>query len=251
MRASEYPRMFDLESHHWWYLGMEAITRAFLNRYLTASQDRRLLDAGCGTGGAMANYLPEYGSVTGFDISPLALALCRQRHLVRLVRASAAEAPFAPSTFDVVTCFDVLYLMERAAGVLEEFARILRPGGHLLLRVAAYDWLRGEHDNAVQTVHRYTLQEAVQLLTAAGFDVIHASYINTLLFPLAVVKRVWDGIWPPLPDRSDLTATPKALNGLLRLVLAGEARVASRLRLPMGLSLCALARRPEHDGHSR
>jgi len=244
MKAVEYPRVFNLEDHHWWYLGMEGLTRALLNRYLPASKRRQILDAGCGTGGAMVNYLGDFGNVTGFDTSPLALRFCQERGLRGLVRASVADVPFSSGTFDVITCFDVLYLVQRAQGAVEEFARVLRPGGHVLLRVAAYDWLRGTHDETVRTVHRYTLDEVVNLLESSGLQVVHASYANTILFPLMAAKRFLERVWPPERDASDLTATPRGVSMVLRLVLAAEAFLAARVRLPFGLSICALAQVP-------
>jgi SAM-dependent methyltransferase len=241
---TEYPRMFRLEDHHWWYLGMETITRAFLDRYLPASANRQILDAGCGTGGAMTHYLRDYGRVTGFDISPLALQLCQTRGLQRLARAEVLQIPFGRGSFDLVTCFDVIYMLERASPALEELGRVLRPGGHLLLRVAAYDWLRGQHDIAVKTVHRYTRPEVSRVLTQAGFDVLHTSYANTLLFPLVVIKRLFERIRPPTPGSSDLTEIPMGFGVLLRAILAAEARIAARGTLPFGLSISVLARKP-------
>jgi SAM-dependent methyltransferase len=236
--------MFELEDHHWWYRGMETIARAFLNQHLPAAADRQILDAGCGTGGAMRYFLPDFGRVTGFDVSALALQLCQARGLKRLARASALQVPFRGESFDLVTCFDVIYLLEGAAQAVAELRRVLRPGGHFLLRVAAYDWLRGEHDLAVKTVHRYTRPEVGRVLAQSGFEVVHSSYANTFLFPLAVVKRLLERMLRQAADSSDLTAIPRGLGGPLRAILAAEARVAARGRLPFGLSIIALARKP-------
>ena len=103
----------------------------------------RVLDAGCGTG-RNVRFLARYGEVTGLDFSPVALDCCRQRGLTRLVRGSANALPFAAGSFDLVTSFDVLTSGGvQDAEALPESARVLRPGGHLLVRVAAYDALRG------------------------------------------------------------------------------------------------------------
>ena len=66
MDPTEYERMYQAEQVHWWYLGMQAITRAMLDRYMQ-NGDMQILDAGCGTGGAMAACLPRYGQVTGCE----------------------------------------------------------------------------------------------------------------------------------------------------------------------------------------
>jgi SAM-dependent methyltransferase len=244
MKDIEYGRMFDVEDHHWWYRGMESITRAILNRHLPPATGRQILDAGCGTGAAMANYLPEYGRVAGLDISPLALGFCRVRRLKRLAQASVMEIPFASGHFDIVASFDVMVLVDRDARTVEEFFRVLRPGGHLVLRVAAHDWLRGEHDITVRTAHRYTVREVERLLRNAGFEVVHMTYANTLLFPLAAGKRLLERVWPPPNDASDLTFARGTFDGLFRRILASEAPIASRTGLPFGLSVVALARKP-------
>jgi len=244
MKDVEYGRMFDVEDRHWWYLGMETITRAILDRHLPPAASRSILDAGCGTGAAMANYLPDYGTVTGFDISPLALGWCRVRKLHRLARASVMDIPFASGCFDMVASFDVMVIVDRDLRTVQEFHRVLRPGGYLLLRVAAYDWLRGEHDLTVRTAHRYTVPEARRLLRTAGFEIVKATYANSFLFPLAAGKRLLERVLPPAPDASDLTFARGALDGLFKRVLASEAPFASRSGLPFGLSVVALARKP-------
>ena len=71
MDADEYERMYRVEQEHWWYLGMEVITRAVLDRWLPTRHGLRVLDAGCGTGAALSTYLGDYGMATGVDLSPL------------------------------------------------------------------------------------------------------------------------------------------------------------------------------------
>ena len=95
MEPSEYDRMYQAETRHWWYLGMASITRAVIKRHIAPAQGLTILDAGCGTGAAMSTFLGELGKVTGFDISPLALGFCRARSLTPLAqeigRASCRE----------------------------------------------------------------------------------------------------------------------------------------------------------------
>ena len=86
--------MFKVEQVHWWYLGMEKITRAILNNWVDFDSNLSILDAGCGTGAGMSTYLADYGKVTGIDISPLALEFCRKRNLTSLALASVSEIPF-------------------------------------------------------------------------------------------------------------------------------------------------------------
>ena len=245
MERDEYEFMFRAEDHHWWYHGMRAITLGLLDRYVGRGRDLAVLDAGCGTGACM-QYLAPFGRVTGVDMAPEALSFCQQRGLRRLGRASIAELPFAADSFDLVTSFDVLSEcgLSYEAAVLGEFWRVLRPGGHLLLRLPAYEWLRGRHDELVHTRHRYTRGEIVSRLRERGFQIERSSYANCFLFPLAALKRLKDRLLPPAQAGSDVTVSGGWSNGVLARVFAAEAPLVRRLRLPFGLTAIVLARKP-------
>jgi SAM-dependent methyltransferase len=224
---------------------MERISRELVRWQVRPASRLRILDAGCGTGGSMVSWLPELGTVTGMDLSPHALDFCRKRRLRRLARASVEAVPFPDRSFDLVTSFDVLY--ER--GVLDdrravcELARVLAPGGHLLLRLPAYDWLRGSHDRVIHTARRYTAQHVQGLMEAAGLKVRKVSYANALLFFPAAAKRLAERLFTRRAARSDLEMRFGLLNGLLRRILSLEAPLVARGRLPFGLSVVALGQR--------
>ncbi|GAB4505813.1 MAG: class I SAM-dependent methyltransferase [Anaerolineales bacterium] len=251
MDPQEYELMYHKERQHWWYLGMEAITRALL-RHWAGVKPLRILDAGCGTGAAMTTYLAEHGNVTGIDISPLALDFCRLREAQRLVRASLLDLPFAPASFDLVASLDVIY--EQAVPddltALKEISRVLAPGGLLLLRVPAYDWLRGRHDRRVHTARRYTAPRLAALLQAAGLHLEHLTYANMFLFPLLVTKRWLEHLWPSPANTSDLSFDVGFMAWFFRGILTAEALLASRCRLPLGSSVIAIGRKKVTAHHS-
>jgi SAM-dependent methyltransferase len=237
--------MFRVERIHWWYLGMQKITESLLDRWLPGNSRMDILDAGCGTGAAMTGYLSKYGTVTGIDLSPLALGFCKRRGAALLGCASVLDLPFAGSSFDLVTSFDVLYedsVLDDAAAV-KEFSRVLRPGGLILLRLPAYDWLRGRHDQVIHTARRYDRRQVVAMLQKRGLGVELASYANMFLFPFALIKRTVERIFRDHDLVSDLSFPVGPLNTLLRKILSLEAPLISRHALPFGLSVIVLARK--------
>lgn len=247
MDPSEYRTIYTVEERHWWYVGMRHITEAIVETSYSGRTDLRILDAGCGTGGAMG-YLARYGDVTGIDFSPHALGFCARRGLSHLGQASVTALPFVPASFDLVTSFDVLY--HRAVGdhrdALREFRRVLRPGGRVLLRLPAYDWLRGHHDEVIHTVRRFSAPEVAAALRDTGFAPERLTYANTLLFPLAVGKRLLERLLPAAPDgQSDVAPNPPWLDAALTLVLDAEARWLRRRSLPFGLTVVAVGRAQE------
>lgn len=241
MNPEEYERMFAAEDRLWWYAGMREISQALLAPALPPGA-ARLLDAGCGTGKNVA-WLKAFGRAVGVDVSAEALAFSRRRG-ASVARASVLALPFAEASFDVVTSFDVLYhrWVPDDHEALVELRRVLKPGGLLLLRVPALRVLWGAHDEAVHSRHRYTRGELVARLRAAGFEVRRASYANFFLFPLLLARRSLDRLLGR--HGSDVGFLPAPVETLFRGLLRLEARIVSRVPLPIGASVVALARRP-------
>ncbi|MBI3932566.1 MAG: methyltransferase domain-containing protein [Acidobacteria bacterium] len=246
MRLEEYERMYQAEEGHWWYAGMRAISFALLDGALpeTMPDGRRprILDVGCGTGNNLV-HLGRRGQAVGLDLSDEALRFCRTR-VVTVVRAETMRLPFPDGAFDCVTCFDVLYHRwvkdDRAAAA--EMARVLRPGGLLLLRLPALEILRRAHDEAVHTRHRYTRGEVKALLRAAGLEVRRATYCNSLLLPFVVVRSALDSLFGS--QASDLAPLPHLVEWTFRTCLMAEARLVRGASLPLGASVVALGRKP-------
>ena len=243
MEREQYAIMARREERHWWYAGMRHVALAVLDRALHGKRDLRILDAGCGTGGTTVE-LRRYGDVVGVDLAWEALEPAHGRGLADLTRASVEHLPFASSTFDAVTSFEVVYHLGVSNDVcaLQEIRRVIKPGGLFLLRVPAHDWLRGHHDRLVHTRHRYSQSEVRSKLESTGFTVDQLSWANTLLFPPAVAKRLVehgaDGDAEP-----DLWQPPTPINAVLRSVVAVEAlAIPRRWPLPFGLSVLAVAR---------
>lgn len=97
---------------------------------------RRILDAGCGTGAQAEWLLSEGAEVTGMDLSPRMVEEARRRCKGRadfLVADLAEPVPLEPSSFDGVTCSLALHYLKDWSVPLESFARVLRPGGFLVV----------------------------------------------------------------------------------------------------------------------
>jgi len=106
-------------------------------------QRKRILDAGSGTGNLSIRLRAQGATVIGIDSSEVAHTIHRFKDpSVRLVKRSLEEKlPFSNAEFDHVACLSVLFALssEGRRRALDEFRRVLKPGGRLIISVASKD----------------------------------------------------------------------------------------------------------------
>lgn len=99
---------------------------------------RKVLDVGCGDGTLALELARRGGIVTGIDGSTAMINTARgraeQQHAnVEFLEAVAEHLPFPADQFDVVTAITILCFVDDAAPVFREIARVLKPGGRLVI----------------------------------------------------------------------------------------------------------------------
>lgn len=247
MEPVEYEVLYRREEDHWYFHGLRDLVTDHLARRFRGRAGLAVLDTGCGTG-KLLETLGEYRP-HGLEYSADAIPWLRRRGLDKVVRASICEMPYRDGAFDLVLCMDVLPCVAAPgdATAVREIARVLKPGGTLLVHAAAYNFLYSHHDQATHTRQRYTRGRLLDLVFHAGLRVETISYHNTVLFPLAAVVRCAQKVFRPNPQapRSDLRPLPAFLNRVLTLPLLLENRlIRLGVRLPFGLSVFCVASKP-------
>jgi len=241
--------MYDVEDFHWWYVALHELVISAVIPKQGEAGELRILDAGCGTG-RLCQLLDEYGSVSGCDISPDALDLCRKRGLKSLFQADLNEVSLLSAHYDVITSIDTLYhlAINDELAVLRKFYAALKPGGVLILNLVAHEFLRSTHDIAVHTRKRYTRKEVVELLNSCGFKVTVSSYrLGFLFFPIAAlrfIKKLLHSSHDPQTLASDVKAPYPLVNRLLLWISRQENRYVLKSAVPFGTSVFAVAEKP-------
>jgi ubiquinone/menaquinone biosynthesis C-methylase UbiE len=136
-----------------------------------------VLDVGCGS----SKIIQAYPGAIGLDIQLKKLRYLLWRH-TRLVQASAFRLPFADHSFRTVICSEVIEHIPFAEVLFDEFRRVLRPGGVLVLGTPDYgtwiwptiEWLYGKiipGGYAQEHITHYTAASLSELLRTRGFSI--------------------------------------------------------------------------------
>jgi SAM-dependent methyltransferase len=239
------------EATHFWFRGFRFFVAPLLKEATAGLPAPRLLDCGCGTG-SNVDFLGQFGQAYGFDLAESGLEAGRELGRRRLARATVAAAPFPSGRFDVVTSFDVLYSLEADVEhcAVAEMFRMLRPGGALIVNVAAMDALRGNHSVLSHEVRRYSRAGLRRLLSDAGFTIERITYTNASLFlPMLALRTLQRARGLSASDaagaaQQEIRVPPAPVNAALTLALRMESVWLSLGRSPFGSSLLCLARKP-------
>jgi SAM-dependent methyltransferase len=242
MQAQQIAEMYALESSHWWFWGKRLLMRRLLGERLTRG-GARILDIGCGAG-ANALELSQYGDVTASDRSLDALAFVRARGVESVVAAEAPFLPFGDGTYDVVTAYDVVEHVEDDHTFVTELARVLAPGGALAIHVPAWPFLWSRHDEVLEHKRRYTKRGLRALLDASGLQLEYVGWTNFSIFAPTAAIRMLRNVTGSEGGGADLGVVPPPINTILRGIYRVEAGLAATTRLPIGVSLAAIATRP-------
>ncbi len=244
MELSEYRNIFEHEETHFYYVGTHNAVIELLKKYLPKKNGNIILDAGCGTG-SLIKKIKSFGKIWGIDASSEALKFAKKNGLKNVLKASVEKIPFENNTFDAVISIDVLYHKEVKSDLkaLREFKRVLKPGGILIIKNPAHNWLRGNHDIVIHTKRRYSSKQFGEKLHQAGFQIIQLSYINIFFFPLAIIKRLVESVLKTKPS-SDVKSLPPQINRVLINIYNFETKLLTKGTIPLGLSLFAIGRKP-------
>lgn len=230
---------FDLMrsgEHSWWYVGRQAVVTGLMKRFcVDLTKDIRMLDVGAGFG-SMWETLSSFGTVDAFE-PEIRLHEVLQKRGYHSLFLSWKDVARSKEQYDVVGAFDVVEHSAKEAEILSHMFQSVRPGGYAIVSVPAYQWLWSHHDEINNHHRRYTASSLTHALSCAGFEVVYCSYWNTILFPLAVVARMFN------KSGGSAFSDKGFINWLFTKVVSFEALLMKWIRLPWGLSVFAVARK--------
>lgn len=248
MDPNAYRQFLELERTHWWFRGRRTVYLGLLRHHLAGRRPARILDLGCGMGGFLEELSRIGDHVYPSDIDLTSLGQCRERGFPDGVIASGYQLPYADESFDLVCLFDAIEHVEDDERAMREVQRVLRPGGHVLVSVPAYQFLYANNDRVAGHYRRYDRKMLRRVFEQAGLEVQRNTHTNVLLFPLILPVVLAIKTLEKLLDRearSDHTnlswPIPGFVHSLLHGIFAAELPVSRRMDWPAGHSIAAIA----------
>jgi SAM-dependent methyltransferase len=199
----------------------------------------RVVEVGAGTGANLA-VLTGFASrlVVACDVSVDALRRLQNR--AALTRADATSLPFMSDSIDLLLAADVIEHLDDDGDALREFARVLRPGGHLILTVPAFQSLWGPQDVVAQHRRRYRRSALLRLVRETQVSVATCFHFNYMLFaPIWTARKLLLALGVRVASENQINTS--LLNWVMTRVFQVDVDTAPILKPPFGVSLCLVA----------
>lgn len=258
MHKRIYSQFFEIEDNHWWFVSRRKLVEDLLSPLVKYDKNNKGLDIGCGTGGNLKLLKKYCFQVIGLDLSKYALKLARKKwpkYKFMHGDTNCLLNFFPQESFDLITIFNVLYhkwILDDLK-VLKQVCTILKPGGYFVIIEPAFNILTRKHDFQVMGRKRYSLKECEKLLTNAGFRLIKSTYFNSISFiPACIIvfidyiTRLKNKQFKKSKLVKEIQMPPFLINKLLLTLLSIERQIIKLSKIPIGVSLFCIARKPEN-----
>lgn len=241
------------DNDRWWPAARRHILRELFSTRLPPRPNRRILEVGCGPGWNIP-MLAEFGEVTAIESDASFVACARATAPEATVVHGDVPLSCLNGKYDMICMLDVLEHLEDDAGAIRWATQFLEEDGCLCIAAPAFAFLWSRHDIASHHFRRYTMADLESLLRAE-FRIVHRTYFNFWLFPLAFIAAGIRRLSAPLPkDFRKVGACPATLKhsrlervagGLLYHIFASERFILKHIRLPFGVTAFVIAQRRE------
>ena len=239
MERAVYEAMAEHDERHWWYRARREVVAALIERVAQPPKNAQLLEIGCGTGHNLS-MLAKFGEVDALEVDDIARGMAEERLGRSVLSAPLPQLAGIPDDrYDLIAALDVIEHIPDDRAALEGIARVLKPGGKLVMTVPAHQWMWSAHDVVNHHQRRYSKAGLRRLILGSPLRLDSIGYLNSLLFPVAMAQRLASRISGK--DEANLAPPAEPINQALERVFAAERRVIGRVPLPPGLSLFAVA----------
>jgi SAM-dependent methyltransferase len=163
---------------------------------------KALLEVGCHAGVLLERFRSQGWSVSGVEPDARAANFAHSQYGLDVKASTLEDAGYDPATFDAVVMLHVIEHLDDPAGTLEAIARVLRPGGFLVVETPVYDTLMyrllGRRERSLSCdghIVFYTARTLAALLERCGFEIVaqrrvgRTVSLGRLLWNIGVISK--------------------------------------------------------------
>jgi 2-polyprenyl-3-methyl-5-hydroxy-6-metoxy-1,4-benzoquinol methylase len=247
-------KQYKEEKNNWLKRGRRRLFHTLLQEVskangITKPLDLDILEVGSGVGQNIPT-LQAFGRVEVIEFNPIALA--ELRAIPGIAKIYETPIPFnLNQTYDVVCALDVVEHIEDDRRAVQWLTEHLKPGGHLIVTLPAYQWLFSDHDIAVGHYRRYTKQTLNGILPTE-LVILKSGYFNSVLFiiPAAIrltkclLKHLLPSRYSAVTLRKESSNVPGWLDSIFANILLVETKIIEKKPMfPFGLSVFCMAKK--------
>lgn len=243
--ANTFSALTEIENIHFWFKARNDLIVDTIRTHFPGIQN--FLEIGCGTGAVLNGIHHAFPAIalSGSEITFEGLGYAANKvSNATLYQMDARVIPFEEE-FDTVGAFDVIEHIQEDELVLRQMHRACKRGGGIILTVPQHPFLWSATDEYACHKRRYIRRELVAKVERAGFKVEHVSSFVFFLFPLMIISRLIQSIYPDRDDAIDEGFyVSRPVNRLFSSVMALERFLIKKgISFPMGGSLLLAARK--------
>jgi ubiquinone/menaquinone biosynthesis C-methylase UbiE len=165
-----------------------------LLEWLTPKRAPVVLDAGCSSGYLLEDLRAAYPNAQLIGADLVAAGLFRASENVpdaELILSDVCDLPLADQSVDAIVSANLLEHVPDDIGALQEFRRVLKPGGLAAIVIPAGPGLYDYYDGFLGHERRYGLRELSRKATSAGLEVKRDAFLGSFIYPpFWIIKKL-------------------------------------------------------------
>ncbi len=154
-------------------------------------EKKHILDIGCGTGQTIGPLVRALNChIDGADLDDKLLKNAQPIQGSYFVLDVFDDVPELHEQYDAILLLDVVEHLKDDVSFVENCAKFVKPGGHIIINVPAYQMLFSNYDLHVGHFRRYTKSTMKVLGNSSNLEVLRQQYWGFLLIPLLILRKM-------------------------------------------------------------
>jgi SAM-dependent methyltransferase len=209
----------------------------------------RVLEVGSSDGHFLKDLKAAFADalVVGSEVAPGALAhIAEEQPGMPLVQIDILDCPLPGGTFDAVVALNVLEHIEDDRSAIMQMARLLRPGGVLLVEVPSGPFLYEAYDRELRHFRRYRMSDLVNKIQGAGLELISKGHVGFLIYPAFAAVKLANRLRGRALEGREVVAQSirqSRRNPIVAALFSIERSLSGRFSWPIGIRCLVVARK--------